>query len=152
MNSKSSKPVLICAFGLLAGFFMPWLQFMGAGMSGYNLGQLGSYGNYAWIVPILAGATILVSFAGGNNRGIGIVAGIVPIVALVYLLVTMTDSHSGPNMFLFGGRPAGFDDAIKALGQVCAVGVYFTLISCVAIIIAAAVPSTGSPPEARQEA
>lgn len=49
------------AFGLLAAFFMPWFQLFGVGISGYNLSKLGAYGNYAWAIPILTGATILVS-------------------------------------------------------------------------------------------
>ena len=71
MNPKSSKVVLVFAFGLLASFFMPWVQFFGVGMSGYNLGRLGSYGNYAWIIPILVGVTILLTYSGVNNRNIG---------------------------------------------------------------------------------
>lgn len=49
------------AFGLLAAFLMPWFQLFGVGISGYNLSKLGAYGNYAWAIPILTGATILVS-------------------------------------------------------------------------------------------
>ena len=40
-------------------FFMPWIEFGGVGASGYSLAKLGSYGNQAWLIPILAGATLL---------------------------------------------------------------------------------------------
>ena len=101
MNKQSSKPVLVCAFGLLAAFFMPWVQLFGAGMSGYNLGSLGSYGNYAWVIPILAGGTILLSFTGVNNRGLGALTGIVPLGALVYALIRV--SNEGGSSAI-GGR------------------------------------------------
>lgn len=144
MSPKSSKPVLICAFGILAAFFMPWLQFLGVGASGYQLGQLGSYGNLAWAIPILAGATILVGFSGGNNRGIGAIAGILPLAAFIYMLVSMTaNTGSGINVLLFGERgSASLGDALGAVGQFCSIGVYLTLIFGVAIIIASAVPPT----------
>ncbi|HWM26493.1 MAG TPA: hypothetical protein VNP98_16880 [Chthoniobacterales bacterium] len=145
MSPKSSKPVLICAFGILAAFFMPWLQFLGAGMSGYQLGQLGSYGNCAWAIPLLAGAAILISFAGGNNRGIGAIAGIVPLAGFVYMLISLTvDSSSGISMFLFGRRgAASFGDVLGAVGQFCSIGVFLTLLFSIAIIVASATPSHG---------
>jgi hypothetical protein len=152
MNQQSSKPILVCAFGILAAFFMPWLQFLGAGMSGYNLGQLGSYGNFVWVIPILAGATILASFSGGNNRAIGVITGVVPLAALVYLLLSMTNSRSGMNVFLFGeGGRATLGDILGAAGQFCSIGVYLTLIFCGAIIIAAATRPTKSPQETKSE-
>lgn len=127
MNPNSSKPVLVCAFGLLAAFFMPWIQFFGAGMSGYNLGQLGSYGNYAWVIPILAGATILLSFFGINNRGLGVIAGMVPLGAILYGLLRLAGE---------GGSRAT-KGVLELAGQVLSIGAWFTIIFSIAIIIAA---------------
>jgi len=129
MNPKSI-PVLVCAFGLLAAFFMPWVQSFGVGISGYNLGQLGSYGNYAWVIPLLAGVTILLSFTPGvNNRGIGVVAGIVPLGAILYGLIRLSAE---------GGRDAT-TGVLKIAGQVLSIGAWLTVIFSTAIIIAAAV-------------
>ena len=125
--SDQSTPVLICAFGILAAFFMPWVQIMGAGMSGYNLGQLGSYGNYAWLIPILAGGTILLSFAGINNRGAGAFTGIVPLGALAYGLLRLSSE---------GGADAT-NGVFQVAEHVLSIGVYLTIIFSVAIIIAA---------------
>lgn len=133
MNPNSSKPVLVCAFGLLAAFFMPWFQFFGSGISGYNLGQLGSYGNYVWVIPILAGATILLSFSGINNRGIGIIAGMVPLGAILYGLLRIGGEG--------GGRAIG--NVLELAGQVLSIGAWLTIIFSISIIIAAVINKIG---------
>jgi len=126
MNPKSSKPVIVCAFGILAAFFMPWIQFLGAGISGYNLGQLGSYGNYFWVIPILAGATILISFSGINNRVIGFITGFVPLGAILYGLLKLAGNRDNADMVL------------RLAGQVLSIGGWLTIIFSIAIIIVAA--------------
>jgi len=140
MNPKSSKPVLVCAFGLLAAFFMPWVQFFGVGMSGYNLGQLGSYGNYAWVIPILAGATILLSFTGASNRGIGAVSGIVPLGAILYGLARIAGKG--------GGRAT--QGVMEVAGHVLSIGAWLTIIFSVGIIIAALVKTPAGTSGTRQ--
>lgn len=134
MNPNSSKWVLVCAFGLLAAFFMPWFQLMGAGMSGYGLGKLGSYGNYVWIVPVLAGATILVTFMRNNNRWLGALSGIVPLGFLAFLLARL-------------GAENGSDatrGAVQVAGQVFSIGAWLTVLFSIGIVVSALVqmPST----------
>ena len=34
-DSSVSKGVIVCAIGLLVAFFLPWVQFLGMGMTGY---------------------------------------------------------------------------------------------------------------------
>ncbi len=140
LNPQSSKPVLVCAFGLLAAFFMPWIQLIGVGMSGYNLGQLGSYGNYAWVIPILAGATILLSFSGYNNRGVGAISGIVPLVAILYGLIRIAGE----------GGDRATQGVLEVAGHILSIGAWLTIILSVAIIISAAEKSPASPPGNRQ--
>ncbi len=129
MSERSSKPVLFCAFGLLAAFFMPWVQLFGVGVSGYNLANLGSYGNYAWIIPILAGGTVLLTFSGVDNRPIGAVTGIVPLGAVAYVWILLLSNNSGSDR----AEGALVDVAQHAVS----IGVYLTIILSVAIIIAA---------------
>jgi len=126
-NPKSSKTVLACAFGLMLAFFMPWVQLFGFGMSGYNLGRLGSYGNYAWIIPILAGATIVLSFSGANNRTIGAISGIVPLGAILYGLVRIA-GEAGSSVA---------NGVLEIAGHVLSIGAWLTIIFSVAIIVAA---------------
>jgi hypothetical protein len=78
-----SKTILALSVGILAAFFMPWVQFLGEGVSGYQLGSPGSYGNYAWVIPGLAGVTIVVALSGKGNRMAGAITGM-PILALLY--------------------------------------------------------------------
>lgn len=141
LNPKSSKVVLVCAFGLLAAFFMPWIQFFGVGMSGYNLGRLGSYGNYAWIIPILAGVTILLTYSGINNRISGALSGIVPLAALSYGVLRI--AREG------GGESAG--EILKIAGQVMSIGVWLTILFSIVIIIAARIDPAGTGQKQNQE-
>lgn len=134
MHTKSSKPVLILACCILGAFFLPWFQLFGFAASGYNLGRLGSYGNYAWIIPILAGATILVSLSGGPNRPVGAFTGIVPLAAILYGWVRLGSEGGGDAM----------SQVSQMAGQVLSIGAYITLLCSVAIIIAAAVPATAT--------
>ena len=90
-----SIPILALSVGILAAFFMPWLLLLGQGLSGYQLGSLGSYGNFAWVVPILAGSTIVVSLSGKSARLIGAITGVVPIFALLYAIIRIF-SEAGP--------------------------------------------------------
>ncbi len=137
---NASKPVLYCAIGLLAAFFMPWVQLFGLGLSGYSLGKLGSYGNYAWVIPILAGATIWTSFSGANNRAVGILTGIVPLVAIFYGLVRIGGE----------GGPEATDGILNLAGHVLAIGAWLTIALSVAIILAALTPPNAAT-EARPE-
>ncbi len=133
MNPKSSNVVLIFAFGLVAVFFTPWVRIFGIGISGYDLGVHGSYGNYAWIIPIFAGATILLTFAGINNRRFGMLSGIVSLVVIACgILWLAADSCRDIVRGLVG--LVGFGDVV---GPVLSFGVWLTVILSIAIIVAA---------------
>ena len=126
-DAPPSKPILWFASGLLAAFFMPWVQLLGAGLSGYQIGNLGSYANFVWIIPILAGATVAVSLSGKDNRVVGGFAGIAPILALLYAFIRFC-SEAGPNA-------AG---QISEIAQhVFSIGAYLTLIFAVCLLVVA---------------
>ena len=96
-ETSSPHPLpLIAAGAMLIGFFLPWAQLFGFGASGYNLGQLGSYGNFAWVIPIAAVVVIIVNLtvADTEARSIQVIAGIIPWGALFYGL-----SEAGSNLF-----------------------------------------------------
>ena len=101
-------------------------------MSGYNLGRLGSYGNYAWVIPILAGLTILVGFVGVSNRWIGAITGIVPIGGILYAMLRLDLKHGGSAAKEIG----------NVAGNVLSVGAWLTIILSIAIIFAALVKRT----------
>lgn len=123
-HPESSKPVFFCAIGLIAAFLMPWVQIFGAGLSGYSLGQIGSYGNYAWVVPVLAGVTVLVTVAGANNRLVGAAAGAVPLLILLYWAARLGEQA--------GSR--GLNNVFELAKHALAVGAWLTIGLCIAII------------------
>lgn len=124
-DSGISLAILLCALGLVAAFFMPWVQVFGAGICGYQLGQLGSFGNYLWIIPILAAITVIVGATGSNTRDIGFLAGIVPLAALGYAYYRLKSE----------GGDIAVRGASEAAQRVAGIGIYFTIILCVAITI-----------------
>ncbi len=128
-----SRAILVFSCIMLAAFFMPWFQLFGAGISGYNLGRLGSYGNLAWLVPVLAGVTIVTSLCNVDNRVPGIFTGLVPLVAVGYGVVRLTSAA---------------DDALELLGHVTSIGVYVTLICSVALLVAAGIQANAAPRKA----
>lgn len=72
---------------MLVGFFLPWAQLFGQGLSGFEIGKLGSYGNWAWTVPLGAGATLLLGYYRANQRPVAFIAGLLPLIGLVYALI-----------------------------------------------------------------
>jgi hypothetical protein len=137
MNKQSpSKPVLIFACCILGAFFMPWFQLFGFAVSGYNLGRLGSYGNYAWIVPILSGVTVITSLSGFGNRGIGALTGIVPLGAMIYGILRLGS----------GGGGDALNGVAKIVGEVLSIGAYVTIFCSVGIVLAASILPEQPPP------
>jgi len=143
INPKSSKIVLACALGMLAAFFAPWLEYSDVGMSGYNLGLLGPFGYYLWVVPALAGATVLLSLLGVSNRGIGAVCGIVPLASIVYIMFMLVNE----------GQDRTTSGLLQLASRVLELGAWLTIGLSVAIIIAAVVhPFRATSPSAQSEA
>ena len=118
MNNLSVKPEMIAAGGVAICFFLPWAQIFGFGVSGYNLAQLGSYGNWAWVILISSIITIL-TFAMETEtmiaRLIAGVTGALPIIGLMYAV-----NNIGQNVF-----------------QVLSIGVYLGVLSGSALLLLA---------------
>ena len=53
--------VSLCALGLGVSFFLPWVQFFGGNVSGFDLQKLGDQQRLLWLIPIFCAITI---FAG----------------------------------------------------------------------------------------
>ena len=104
----------IAAFVMLAAFLMPWTQVFGFGGSGYQITKLGSYANFAWLVPASATAYLILAIAGSPQRHLaGIAAGLLPWVALLY----------------------GISKVTTDLFQVLAIGAYLTLIAAAVLLL-----------------
>jgi len=130
MNLKmksSDAPILTLAFVIIIAFFMPWFQLLSFSVSGYNLGQIGSYGNYVWLIPILAGGTIILSFFQNDIRGIAAATGIIPLLFILYAIIDQSAKDANAASTL-----------ISIFGHVVSVGAYITIICSIGIIVAAA--------------
>jgi len=126
-NQECSKPVFQCAIALLAAFFMPWFQLFGLGLSGYDLGQLDSYGNLAWIIPCLAALVIFLSMQELPNRAAGALLGLIPLSGMSYALLIIAGE---------GGNRAT-RNVFEVLPHVLSIGGWLTIAFSVAIILAA---------------
>lgn len=97
----------------------------GESLSGYNIGRIGSYGNYVWVVPVLAVITIIMSLQKMPNRVIGAVTGIVPLAAILYAIFRIQEA-------------AGTRAAEEILGMsmhLLSVGAYLTIACSIGLII-----------------
>jgi len=101
------KPENWCAIGMIGFFFLPWAQLFGANGSGYELSKFGSYGNWAWVIPITAVVTLVISLSGNSAKPLHIVTGLLPYAGVAYGL-----SQMGKDLF-----------------HVLAIGVYLTLLA-----------------------
>ena len=131
---QPSGAVALCSLVIVGAFFLPWVKVFGAGISGYQLSHLGAEGNFAWIIPVLAGLTLLVGASGSDNRAIGAITGVVPLAVLAYVFFKLTGNGS------VVGRIAW-----EVVTNIAGAGAYLTLISSVLIILSAMQSATPSP-------
>jgi hypothetical protein len=76
--------VNLCAAGLGVCFFLPWAQFLGASISGFDLQKAGGGQLLLWSIPVFCLITI---FAGITKRGqqiAGQLAGALPFAIGIY--------------------------------------------------------------------
>ena len=117
------KPENLCAAAMIGFFFLPWGQLFGMTASGYNLSQFGSYGNWAWVIPILAGITLFAAFSGSTNAALPLITGTSPFVGLAYGLVKV-----GGDIF-----------------HILAIGAYLTIIAGAGIVLFALIAPAAIP-------
>jgi branched-chain amino acid transport system permease protein len=123
----AKRPEVIIAGGLVVFFFLPWAQLFGFGVSGYNLGQLGSYGNLAWLILVGGIATIAAIVLEADEalaRMVAGVTGFLPWAGLLYGL-----SKVGTDLF-----------------QILSIGAYLTLLAGLALFWVALLVSTAVVP------
>ena len=126
---------------------MPWFGLEGIGLSGFQLAKLGSheFGSdvgpvwLIWLIPLMAGITLLVSIQRMNNRVWGFFTGWTPVVVLGYAFIKITGND--------GER--GMRNAFEFFRHALAIGSYLTLGTGIAIIIASAQSAPSNPPESR---
>lgn len=106
------QPQNLCAVGIIVCFFLPWAQLFMLNASGFQLQQLGSYGTLAWVIPLLAAATLIAAFNGSANKALPLATGCAPFLGLAYAL-----AKAGGDLF-----------------HVLAIGAYLTLLAGAGLI------------------
>ena len=81
----------LCAAGLGVSFFLPWAQFFGGNISGFDLQKLGDEQKLLWAIPVFCAITI---FAGVTNRSqkiVGQLTGALPYIVGIYWYSKLKD-------------------------------------------------------------
>ena len=76
--------VNLCALGLVVSFFLPWVQFLGGNISGFDLQKLGDQQRLLWLIPILCAITIFAGITKRSQQIAGQLSGTLPFVVGVY--------------------------------------------------------------------
>jgi len=83
-SSLTSILIRLCAIGLLVSFFLPWIQFFGQGLSGFDLQKMRGHQKWLWIIPIFSVITIFVPAVGHCRKIAGLLTGALPFLTLGY--------------------------------------------------------------------
>jgi hypothetical protein len=84
VTSVNSQAISVCAAGLLVSFFLPWTEFLGKSISGFDLQKLGGQQKLLWLIPIFSAITIVAGPIGKSQRIAAQVAGGLPFLVLIY--------------------------------------------------------------------
>lgn len=75
---------------MLVSFFLPWVTFLGAKLTGLDIAKHFSSYQLVYLMPILAGIVLLLSLARVSARLIQALAGLCPLAILVYAINHLT--------------------------------------------------------------
>lgn len=81
-----SPYLVLCAAGLLASFFMPWVTILFGHPSGFDLQRLGDLHKLYWSIPVFSGVAIIAALTKRSQRTAAQIAGAVPYAILIYWL------------------------------------------------------------------
>jgi hypothetical protein len=76
--------VNLCAVGLGVSFFLPWANFFGANISGFDLQKAGDGQKLLWSIPIFCAITIFAGIAKRGQQIAGQLSGVLPFAVGVY--------------------------------------------------------------------
>jgi len=86
--------VNLCAAGLGISFFLPWANFFGGNISGFDLQKAGSGQLLLWSIPIFCLITIVVGMTKRSQQIAGQLTGALPFAVGVYWYIKL-----GQDMF-----------------------------------------------------
>jgi hypothetical protein len=76
--------VILCALGLGVSFFLPWAQFLGANISGFDLQKMGDQQRLLWAIPVCCVITIIAGITKSSQQIAGQLTGALPFLVGVY--------------------------------------------------------------------
>ncbi|MBA4150147.1 MAG: hypothetical protein H0X66_18725 [Verrucomicrobia bacterium] len=79
-----SQLLTFCAAGLLICFFLPWINFFGLNLSGFDFAKQGGKGLLLWSIPIFCAITIFATLTKRNAKITGQLTGALPFFVLAY--------------------------------------------------------------------
>lgn len=85
---------ILCAAGLAASFFMPWVKMFLGHPTGYDLQQLGDAHKLYWSVPVFAAVAIVAALTKKSQRTAAQIAGAVPYVILIYWMAKFESNYT----------------------------------------------------------
>ncbi len=88
-----SPYLILCATGLAASFFMPWVKMFLGHPSGYDLQQLGDAHKLYWSMPVFAAVAIVAALTKKSQRTAAQFAGAVPYVILIYWMAKFESKY-----------------------------------------------------------
>jgi hypothetical protein len=86
--------LLLCAAGLLASFFMPWVKILFGHPSGFDLQKLGDVHTLYWAMPAFAAVTIIAALMKKSQRAAAQIAGTVPFIILIFWMVKFESNYA----------------------------------------------------------
>jgi hypothetical protein len=84
-----SQLVSIAAAVLAISFFLPWVQFFGASLSGFDIQKLNDEQKLLWAIPVFSALTIFTGMSKRGQRTAAQLAGAIPFCVLIYWLKRM---------------------------------------------------------------
>jgi hypothetical protein len=84
VSSGRTQLVYLCAAGLGVSFFLPWANFFGAKLSGFDLQKMGDEQRLLWLIPMFCVITILAGFAKASQHIAARMTGALPFIVGIY--------------------------------------------------------------------
>lgn len=76
--------ISLCAVGLGVSFFLPWVNFLGADLSGFDLQKTGDEQRLLWLIPLACALTIIFGVKKTSQRIIGEITCALPFLVGFY--------------------------------------------------------------------
>ena len=84
VSLNRTQLVNLCAVGLGVSFFLPWANFFGANISGFDLQKMGDEQRLLWLIPIFCAITIFAGLTKRSHKIAGQLTGALPFAVGIY--------------------------------------------------------------------